>query len=132
MDNENASHNFDNSKIFQAFPLSKIILAFVSDLIFRSRIREAAEAAGAEVQFVRNIPEGVAPKLILFDLNFKSSDIIELIRSAKSSLPEVPRICFGSHVETELFAAAEAAGASEVYARSQFVQELPELLRARD
>jgi len=106
-----------------------MILALVSDLVFRSKIRLAAEAIGEKVQFLKTVPEQISARMILFDLNDKSGDVITAIRQARQSWPDVPRICYGAHVETDLFAEAEEAGATLVMPRSEFVQNLPEILR---
>jgi threonine dehydratase len=115
-----------------------MIVAVVDDLMFSSRIREAARAAGAEVTFVRRRADVDAalgahrPGLVLFDLDRDALDPIGAIREIRGT-PEfsgVTVVAFGSHVKTERLQAAREAGADRVMARSAFVAELPKLLAA--
>jgi len=65
---------------------------------------------------------------LLVDLNITAVDPLAAIAAAKK-LPEPPRIIgFLSHVQTDLAAAARAAGADEVLPRSAFSARLPEIL----
>jgi CheY-like chemotaxis protein len=114
-----------------------MILAAVADLMFSSRIRAAASAAGAPVEFARTAGDVLEraregyPSLVLFDLNAGASlDPIGTIARFKADdrLRAIPLVGFVSHVETEVIAAARAAGIDEVLARSAFVARLPELL----
>lgn len=112
-------------------------VALVPDLLFASRIRGAAAAAGVEVLTVgsadRLIEEvrRLRPRLVLVDLEARHSDATELIARLRAD-PEtagVEIVAFGPHVNRERLQAARDAGASRVLARSAFVRELPPLLR---
>ena len=114
-----------------------MVLAVVDDLLFSSKIRAVAAAAGETVVFVRNADNVTAaclehqPRLILIDLDrdaLKPADTIADIRAMPAS-PTSPRIVgFGSHVNVERLRAARDAGADEALARSAFVATLPALL----
>ena len=54
--------------------------------------------------------------------------IIDAIK-AHADGANIPVIAFGSHVAVEVLAAARAKGADAVMPRSQFVVQLPELLK---
>jgi CheY-like chemotaxis protein len=117
-----------------------VALALVADLLFASRIRGAAAAAGVEVAVVQSAAAFVEraralhPRLILIDLDARSGDAPALIRDLKAdpALSAVPVVAFGAHVEGPALLAARAAGAERVMARSAFVRDLPALLRGTD
>jgi predicted metal-dependent hydrolase len=70
------------------------------------------------------------PALLIFDLNNEAVPWREWIASIKSSpaTRRIPVLAFGSHVETEAIAAARAAGADQVVARSRFSSAMPQLI----
>jgi PleD family two-component response regulator len=113
-----------------------MILALVADLMFSSKIRAAAGASGADVRFARTAEDAVAqaralpPSLVLLDLNAAPLAPVETIArfKADSALAGVRIVGFVSHVQSDIIAAARAAGIDEVLARSAFVSRLPELL----
>lgn len=113
------------------------VVALVADLIFASRVRGAAAAAGVDVlttSRASELPALVEPhgvRLVLVDLDTRGTDPVAAIRALKAAdRPEPPRVvAYGSHVRSDLLAAAREAGADHVLARSAFVRELPSLLR---
>lgn len=112
------------------------ILALAADLLFASRIRAVAESAGRSVTLVRSADAAIeavtagAIRLAFLDLEARAIDVPALIRRIRA-VPNAPHIvAFGRHTSTESLAAARAAGADRVLARSAFVRELPELLSA--
>jgi CheY-like chemotaxis protein len=115
-------------------------LALVADLIFASRIRGAAAAAGVEVAVVQSAAafleraRALRPRLILIDLDARTGDAAALIRELKAdpALHAIPIVAFGAHVAGIALLAARAAGAERVVARSAFVRDLPALLRGTD
>ncbi len=110
-------------------------IAFVEDLLFASRIREAARTAGVEVRTVRNsdavetaVREGA--RLVLVDADGDRLPWQEAIAAAFTPGGPAPAVvAFLSHVHADRARTAQAAGA-RVLARSAFVQELPRLLAA--
>jgi CheY-like chemotaxis protein len=113
------------------------IVALVDDLMFLSRIREAAAGVGAEIKTVRNAPALVAAcraahALVLADLDsprLGAADAIRTLRADPAGT-SIQVIGFFSHVQAERAQEAVAAGASRVMARSAFVRELPALIAA--
>jgi CheY-like chemotaxis protein len=113
------------------------VTALVDDLMFLSRIREAARGAGAEVLAVRGATELVkaardGARLVLVDADSARlpwAEAVSALRAAAEGA-SLPVIAFVSHVHAERAEAARVAGASRVLARSAFVQELPRLLAA--
>jgi CheY-like chemotaxis protein len=114
---------------------SRTIVAAVSDLMFGSRIRAAAQQAGVSAVFVRSPNElavrGAQADLILLDLETRWLDAPASIAGLKAdaATESVPIVAFGSHVAGAALLAARAAGADRVLARSAFVKALPDLMR---
>jgi CheY-like chemotaxis protein len=110
------------------------VVAFMDDLLFLSRIREAAKGAGIEVKSARNVEQlrAAAPGAakVFVDLDSGRLPTAEALAALKAdpALASVPVVGFFSHVHVERAAAARQAGATRVLARSAFVQELPALL----
>lgn len=114
------------------------VIALVSDLIFGSRIREAAAPLGVAVRSARS-PEALLlacraelPALVLADLDDNRVRALEAVQSLRQdpALSALMVIGFVSHVDDERAQAARSAGCSRVLARGAFVQELPRLLEA--
>jgi CheY-like chemotaxis protein len=114
-----------------------MMLVVVPDLLFGSKIREAARAAGVDLRFARTPDEilrharEAAPSLAVFDLDNRATDPIAAIQALKRdpTLAGIRIVGFVSHVRADLVSAARAAGADEVLARSAFVAQLGDILR---
>jgi PleD family two-component response regulator len=111
-------------------------IAVVQDLMFLSRIREAARASGAEVRSVRDPAallqacRDLPGAIVLVDLDaerLRPLDYAAALR-AEPDLAAIAVIGFVSHVHADLARAAQAAGFTKVMARGAFVQALPSLL----
>jgi len=113
------------------------VIAVMDDLLFLSRIREAARAAGVEVRTARRAEDAVlaarqGARLVLVDAD---SDRVPWARAvsalhADEALRGLAVVAFLSHVNAERARLARDAGATRVVARGAFVQELPALLAA--
>jgi hypothetical protein len=134
-----------------------LIVGFVTDLMFTTRIENAARQAGFRVQWIASAAElgkgspvegpGEAlygrrgqlftqladwqPALLLFDLNNDDIPWPQWIASLKSSpaTRRMPILCFGPHQDVERMTKAKSAGADVVLARSRFTADLPNLLQ---
>jgi DNA-binding NtrC family response regulator len=110
------------------------LVALVDDLMFLSRIREAARAAGASVETVRGASDLVAAaradaRLVLVDADSERLPWRDAL-AALRALPELDTlsvVAFLGHTSADRAEAARAAGATRVLARSAFVKELPAL-----
>ncbi|MHB1973699.1 MAG: hypothetical protein ACYCR4_05355, partial [Acidimicrobiales bacterium] len=103
------------------------VLAFVPDLMDRSRVTAAAAAAGVQVEHVaspRQLASGAQdpPDLVLVDLSRPGA--LEVL----GALAGCRTVGFASHVDRDLIAKARAAGCARVLARSTFFGRLGELL----
>lgn len=135
-----------------------LLIAFVSDLMFTTRIARAAEHLGYRVEWIETAAalgsdadareetpgellhgrtgrlfEQVTrtqPALLLFDLNNTAIPWREWIAALKSSAAtrRTPIVCFGPHEDVATMTAARAAGADAVLARSRFTADMPGLL----
>jgi CheY-like chemotaxis protein len=111
------------------------VLALMDDLMFLSRVREAARGAGVELRAARDraavmagLREGA--RLVLVDADSTRVPWAKTVASVRDDAPpsRVRIVAFVSHVHADLAAAARAAGCDRVLARSAFVRELPGLL----
>jgi CheY-like chemotaxis protein len=112
-----------------------LVAAVVDDLMFLSRIREAAKRQGAEVRAVRTAADAAAAcregaRLVIVDLDTPRLPVLDAIAAIAGdpALSEVALVGFFSHVETERARDARAAGCRTVLPRSAFVRQLDDLL----
>ena len=112
-----------------------MLVVIEDDLMFLSRIREAAKATGAEVKVARNAAALVAAceagaTGVLANLDSPRLAAVEAVRTlrADARFAAVPVVGYLSHVHADRAQEARAAGFDRVLARSAFVQELPALV----
>jgi CheY-like chemotaxis protein len=124
-----------SSAILKVFFPMEIILAAVDDLFFLGKIQHTAKLLGIGVAAVdpRKLREEIAQTpvcAVILDLNHRCGGAVEALRALKSdpTTAGVPVLGFLSHVQTDLAAAARAAGCDILLARSAFSQQLPQLL----
>ncbi|HLW77991.1 MAG TPA: response regulator [Terriglobia bacterium] len=111
------------------------IVAVVEDLFFLSKIQQTAKVLGIAVEPVaaaaleHRVAAGGVNAVIL-DLNDRQGAAVDLLRRLKSNPATAGATVIGflSHVQTDLAAAARAAGCDVVLARSGFTRDLPQLL----
>jgi CheY-like chemotaxis protein len=113
------------------------VVALVDDLMFVSRIREAARGHGLEVRTVRHIPELLEAcrdhgRLVVLDLDTPRLPALEALSAlrAEPGLSALPVVGFFSHVHAERGRLARAAGCTHAVPRSAFVEEMHALLAA--
>jgi CheY-like chemotaxis protein len=113
------------------------LVALMDDILFLSRIREAARGSGVAVRSVRDKVELLAAaredtRLVVVDADSVRVPWPEALAAlrAEPSLGEIPIVAFVSHVRPDLALRARESGAARVLARSAFVRELPELVAA--
>lgn len=111
-------------------------VAVLDDMFFASKIREAAKAAGVDMDFIKGA-EGIidrisstSPSLVIVDLAHKKVDPIELIKELKGldNLKGARFIGYLPHVETGLKKEAVDAGYDMVLPRSRFSLEMREII----
>lgn len=108
----------------------KTILTLVADLFFETKIADTARHLGyapATVMAGESPTDAIArTRPALFVIALEASEMLAAIDAARAA--GIPSLAFGPHVRAELFAAARAAGCSQVVARSAMQAELPKLL----
>ena len=135
-----------------------LLVAFVSDLFFSTRIENAARIAGFGMHLLERadalpgLPAATAasgetlsgsigslldwlsqlqPALLIFDIDSKTLPWELWIASLKSApaTRRLPILCYGSHVDTERSARARDVGADVVIGKGRFTQALPQLIQ---
>lgn len=111
------------------------VLVLVDDLMFLSRIREAAKGRDVPLRAVRTVADVLegcraGARTVIADLDTPRLPALEAVTAvaADPALAEVRLVGFYSHVETERARAAREAGCREVMPRSAFVRLLPTLI----
>lgn len=129
-----------------------MLIAVVSDLLFATRIAQAARHAGVPCTVaadLRGLDAALAapaaadsvpakrdeeptnpPLLTVVDMNVQGVSPTDAIRAVKARRPEAHVVAYFSHVQTAQAQEARAAGADEVLPRSAFVERLASLLGA--
>lgn len=114
-----------------------LVIALADDLMFLSRVREAARGAGTDVRAARAVADVVGAardgaRLVLVDADGSRLPWAEAVSAlrAEPSLGALPVVAVVSHVHAERAEAARLAGCSRVLSRGAFAQELPHLLAA--
>jgi DNA-binding NarL/FixJ family response regulator len=108
--------------------------AFVTDLIFATKITSTAKDVGAPVKIVRTLEQlksrlaSATDSIIIIDLNADGVDALEAVGVCAAAVHHPRIIAFASHVQAELINSAREAGADEVMPRSAFVSKLPAIL----
>ena len=112
------------------------VVALVDDLMFVSRIREAARGHDLEVRTVRELPElleacRAGGRLVLLDLDSARLPVVEALSAicADAAFSGLTVVGFFSHVHADRGRQARAAGCTLALPRSAFVEQLPALLR---
>ncbi|HEY3129835.1 MAG TPA: hypothetical protein VGL91_10275 [Acidobacteriota bacterium] len=113
-----------------------MILALVDDLFFSSKITETAKQLECALKVVTTREALLTeidshPESLIFDLNCRSCEVVELIGEIRRRGIGVPMMAFVSHVQTDLARSAREAGCDKVVPRSYFSAHLPEILSTR-
>jgi hypothetical protein len=108
------------------------VVHFITDMLFASKVREAAKHVGLTIQGARE-PAALATaareaRLVIVDLRvpraLEALDALALDPTARV----VPSVGFIDHERTDVMDAARARGCGQVMAKGQFANALPKLL----
>jgi hypothetical protein len=108
------------------------VVHFITDMLFASKVREAAKHLGLTIQGVRD-PQALATaareaKLVIVDLRVpRALDALDALASDPAARA-VPSVAFIDHERTDVMDAARAKGVGQVMAKGQFANALPKLL----
>jgi hypothetical protein len=107
------------------------VVYLIQDMLFSSKLREAAKQTGVTVQAVRDPAAWAAAareaKIAIVDLRLPAA-LEALGALAGGPASGVRTIGFIDHEKTEVMDAARAKGCAEVMAKGQFANALPKLL----
>ena len=114
-------------------------LASMNDLLFLSKIMEAAKALSVPLRSLKTEEKLLAAAresddpVILLDLDDRRLDAIQLARAIRGAEPALrARVyAFVSHVNEERVAHAGEGLFDRIFTRGQFVRVLPDLLRPK-
>lgn len=110
------------------------VVYFVRDLLFSSKIREAAERLDVSLQGIRD-PAAVAAaargaRLVILDLRLPEAIDVLAALARDPETVAVATVGFVGHEDRSVMEAARAAGCGEVLAKGEFAAKLPKLLGA--
>ena len=111
-----------------------MVVYVVRDLLFVSKIREAAEPLGVTVQAVRDVETlpgaAHAARLVVLDLDLPQAlRALELLATDPRTTG-IPTVGFVGHERLDVMETARALGCGQVMAKGEFATKLPTLLRA--
>jgi CheY-like chemotaxis protein len=111
-----------------------MVLYVVRDLLFVSKIREAADALGVAVAPVRDVETlgslGRTARLVLLDLALPQALRALEVLAATPETSAVATVGFVGHERRDVMETAKALGCVQVLAKGEFAGKLPQLLRA--
>jgi len=97
------------------------------DLMFASRVRGAAEAAGFTFQLAGSLPDQSGIAYVIVDLSTRSGAVDGLMQRCGEVCPDARVIAYGPHVQVPRLEAAKQAGIPAVMTRGEFDRALPQL-----
>ena len=108
------------------------VVYLVRDMLFTSKIREAATQLGLKAQGAPD-PAALAraaagAKLVILDLRLdRALEALDAL-AADPALAAIPSVGFIDHEKVEVMDAARAKGCTRVLAKGQFSNQLPAIL----
>jgi DNA-binding response OmpR family regulator len=106
------------------------VLGCIRDLMFSTRVRDAASQNGHDCQIVSRAADVAGhldgADLVLVDLMVPGGGALEAVAAASAA--GVPVVAYGEHVQPDVLQAGRDAGADEVFTRSEFTRRLAALL----
>ncbi|MDA1052732.1 MAG: hypothetical protein O3C40_19945 [Planctomycetota bacterium] len=109
------------------------VMYLTKDLFFASRVCSLAREAGATVDVIASIDACVAKDdtaLAIIDLGLAQLDIASAVGKLREIGSHLQIIAYGPHVDTAMLTAAVQAGCDRVLPRSQFDQQIAQIVRA--
>ena len=109
------------------------VVYMISDMLFSSKLREAAKATGVSVQAAREptawAVAAAEAKLAIVDLRMPTAlAALDALRMAMPAQTLRSIIGFIDHERTDVMDEARAKGCTDVMAKGQFANALPKLL----
>jgi DNA-binding response OmpR family regulator len=109
------------------------VLGCIRDLMFSTRVRDAARRHGHDCQIVTRAADVAGnlgnADLVVIDLMVPGGGALEAVSAAAAA--GVTVVAYGEHVQAEVLQAGRDAGADEVLTRSEFTRRFGALLAGR-
>jgi DNA-binding response OmpR family regulator len=106
------------------------VLGCIRDLMFSTRVRDAARQHGHDCQIVTRAADVAGhlsgADLVVIDLMVPGGGALEAVSAATAA--GVTVVAYGEHVQADVLQAGRDAGADEVLTRSEFTRRLNALL----
>lgn len=99
-------------------------MAWVGDLLFKSKILETGRQVGAEVVFAPGASEFAEADLFILDLSRAMDSLSDL----RARFPAVPIVGYAGHLQVDLMKRAAELGCTSVLTNGQLAAQLPSLL----
>jgi CheY-like chemotaxis protein len=110
-----------------------MVVYVVRDLLFVSKIRQAAEPLGVPVQGVRDVETfpTVAREaaLVVLDLGLPQALRALQLLATDPATAAIPTVGFVGHERLDVMETARALGCRQIMAKGEFATKLPSLLR---
>jgi hypothetical protein len=97
------------------------------DLMFASRVRAAADAAGVDFQLATSLPDRTDIRWVIVDLATRSGALDGLMDRCRQVCPDATVLAYGPHVQVAKLEKARLAGVPIVLTRGQFDRSLGSL-----
>ena len=112
------------------------ILALTPDLFFSTRISSTLSRAGhairivdrSEKEIIEDAIWSLNPALAILDLGAAFWDWQSALQHLTESEPDLPILAYGSHMNVDASKSAKANGATRVVAKSEFVNNMLNLV----
>ncbi|TVS19605.1 MAG: hypothetical protein EA424_07940 [Planctomycetaceae bacterium] len=114
------------------------VLLLSTDLLFSSRVAQAARAASVDLRLVtgtdevlQHVADEVSLHLLILDLSASDCDVQRIVTAVRRSLSPARVVAYASHVLGPVLQRARQAGCDQVLTRGQFTSRLDELMKDR-
>ena len=105
------------------------VVGCIRDLMFSTRVRDAARRHGHDCRIVTKADDVAGnldgTDLVVIDLMVPGGGALEAVAAAAGA--GVPVVAYGEHVKADVLQAGRDAGADEVLTRSEFTRRLEAL-----
>ncbi len=114
------------------------VLLLSTDLLFSSRVAQAASAAAVDLRLVtstdevlQHVTNQVSPHLLILDLSASDCDVQRIVTAVRRSSSPARVVAYASHVLGTVLQRARQAGCDQVLTRGQFASRLDALMKDR-
>ena len=114
----------------------KTVLVAVTDIFFYTKVRDALQRAGYQLEKARTQGEiadkatAVRPAALILNMNDDNVDAFQALASLKADprLKAIPTLAFANHEEVDTWNRAKALGVTKIVSRNEFSARTKELV----